>query len=66
MVLTETPEHARTVDLCIARSPRLRGNIIHDFHTAVLMREHGVEEILTEDRDFVAYPWVRVRRLEPH
>jgi len=28
------------------------GNIFHDLQTAVLMREHGVSEIMTADTDF--------------
>ena len=59
-VLTETGEHARVMQLCLSEAPRVTGNIIHDLHAAVLMREHGIDEILTEDRDFLSFPWVRV------
>lgn len=62
-VLVETPVHAETLSECARQVPRLAGNLLHDFHTAVLMREHGVSEVLTEDADFRAFPWVRPRRL---
>ena len=45
---------------CLAEAPRVTGNILHDLHTAVLMREHGIDEILTEDRDFLSFSWVTV------
>jgi hypothetical protein len=42
----------------------VRGNLVHDAHTAILMREHGIHEIYTRDTDFhrfsvlrVVYPW---------
>ncbi len=50
-------------DQCLAESPRIHGNLQHDFHIAVMMREHGVTQILTEDRDFVMFPWVEILRL---
>lgn len=40
------------------------GNLVHDGHIAALMREHGVTDILTEDRDFHRFPGVRVVHLE--
>lgn len=40
--------------------PELRGNLTHDFHTAVLMREHGIARIYTRDADFHRFPWVQV------
>lgn len=32
--------------------PHLAGNLLHDAHTAILMREHGVRRIATKDTDF--------------
>ena len=32
--------------------PHLAGNLIHDTHTAVLVRERGVRRICTRDMDF--------------
>jgi len=60
-VLVETPVHQTTIEECGQRVPALAGNLLHDFHTAVLMREHGVRDILTLDGDFQAFPWVKVR-----
>jgi hypothetical protein len=34
------------------RSPHLAGNLMHDAHTAILMREHGIRRICTRDTDF--------------
>jgi len=36
------------------------GNIFHDLHTAVLMREHGVSEIMTADQDFRKFGFLAV------
>lgn len=36
------------------------GNIFHDIHTAVLMQEHGIPEIVTDDSDFLRFPFLRV------
>jgi predicted nucleic acid-binding protein len=43
-----------------AEVPHLAGNILHDVHTAVLMREHGIREICTRDTDFHRFPFVKV------
>ncbi len=36
------------------------GNVFHDLHTAVLMREHGVGEIMTADIDFRKFAFLKV------
>ena len=61
LVLTETPAHADVLRHCLTDSPRVAGNLVHDFHAAVLMREHGVATIITFDRDFHAFPWVTLK-----
>jgi len=63
LMLTETVVHSETVDQCLKEGPRIRGNLLHDFHIAVLMREHGIKMILTEDRDFRMFPWIDVKSL---
>ena len=63
VLLTESAVHQETVDRCLAEAPRMQGNLLHDFHTAVLMREHGIKRIITEDRDFLMFPWIKVQRL---
>lgn len=43
------------------RRPRVRGPIVHDARVAALCAAHGVEELLTADRDFALFPEVRTR-----
>lgn len=38
----------------------LRGNLLHDAHTAILMREHGIQRIFTRDADFHRFPFLEV------
>ena len=40
--------------------PRLcpSGNLMHDAHTAVLMREHGIKRVYTRDTDFHRFPFL--------
>ena len=33
---------------------------IHDAHTAILMREHGIRRIVTRDADFHRFPFLEV------
>ena len=40
--------------------PDIRGNLFHDLHIAVLMREHGVSRICTRDTDFQRFPFLTV------
>ena len=51
-VLTETERHADVARQTILDLPHLAGNLLHDAHTAILMREHGVRQIYTRDTDF--------------
>jgi hypothetical protein len=51
-VLTPTDRHGRVLAEVIAEVPGLAGNLLHDTHTATLMREHGVRRICTRDVDF--------------
>jgi len=37
------------------------GNLAHDAHIAALVREHGVRELWTTDRDFSRFPEIRTR-----
>ncbi len=61
-VVSETSQHMSILASCAKDVHRLSGNLLHDFHTAVLMKEHGVNEILTFDQDFKAFPWVKIRQ----
>lgn len=40
-----------------------RGNLVADAQIAAVCLEHGVREILTEDRDFRRFPGIATRRL---
>jgi predicted nucleic acid-binding protein len=44
----------------LAELPHLAGNILHDSHTAILMREHGIRRICTRDTDFHRFPFLEV------
>lgn len=61
LLLSETELHADVMTQSMNEVIQLSGNRVHDFHTAVLMREHGIDEIVTFDKDFRAFPWVTVR-----
>ncbi len=59
--IVESAFHGQVLSDAMAEAPRLSGNILHDFHYAVLMREHGIKDVLTLDQDFRAFPWVSIR-----
>ena len=63
VMVAETMVHEETVDRCIMEAPRMHGNLLHDFHLAILMRELGITQIFTEDRDYLMFPWIEVQRL---
>jgi len=45
----------------MASAGRATGNLAHDAHIAALLREHGVREFWTSDRDFSRFPGIVVR-----
>lgn len=57
-VLVPTERHAAVAAQVIEQTPNLAGNLLHDAHTAVLMREHGIRRIYTRDTDFHRFPFV--------
>lgn len=57
-VLLPTTRHADVAAELIAELPHLSGNLMHDAHTAVLMREHGVKRVYTRDTDFHRFPFL--------
>lgn len=59
-VLVQTQRHADIAAALFAECPDLAGNVLHDAHTAVLMREHGISRICTRDTDFHRFPFVEV------
>jgi toxin-antitoxin system PIN domain toxin len=57
-VLVETPRHGAVAGQVIRDTPGLTGNLAHDAHIAVLMREHGIRRIYTRDTDFFRFPFL--------
>jgi len=59
-VLGPTRRHRDLIEQTLQEVPDARGNLMHDLHTAVLMREHGVSRIVTRDTDFHRFPFITV------
>ena len=59
-LLVATERHANVVAEVFSEIPDLRGNLLFDAHTAILMREHGIKTIYTRDTDFHRFPFVEV------
>jgi uncharacterized protein len=59
-VLTPTQRHADVAGEVFSELPHLAGNILHDAHTAILMREHGIRLICTRDTDFSRFPFLEI------
>jgi len=59
-VLHETDDFLSTLQKLVAR-PRVRGPIVHDARVAAICIAHGVDELLSADRDFALFPELRTR-----
>ena len=59
-MLVATPRHSAVLAQTLSELPDLCGNVMHDLHTAVLMREHGVSRICTLDGDFRRFRFLSV------
>jgi len=59
-ILVPTQRHADVAQDVILELPHLAGNLLHDAHTAILMREHGISRICTRDTDFSRFPFLDV------
>jgi toxin-antitoxin system PIN domain toxin len=59
-MLVETERHRQIAGEVISQVRPLRGNLFHDAHTAILMREHGVQRIYTRDTEFHRFPFLDV------
>jgi uncharacterized protein len=57
-ILIATERHAQVAAEVIGELPHLSGNLMHDLHIAVLMREHGIKMIYTRDTDFHRFPFL--------
>jgi toxin-antitoxin system PIN domain toxin len=59
-ILRPTERHADVLAHTIGELSDVRGNLVHDLHTAVLMREHGISRICTRDTDFQRFPFLSI------
>ena len=59
-VVVPTSRHPEVAGQLFAELPHLAGNLLHDSHTAILMREHGIRRICTRDTDFHRFPFLEV------
>lgn len=59
-VLAEGPRHAEVLQSTLQEIEDIRGNLLHDTHTAIVMREHGIRRIYTRDTDFHRFPFIEV------
>lgn len=59
-ILVESEHHLEFAQDLAPRVTALAGNLLHDFHTAVLMKEHGISRVCTRDADFRRFAFVEV------
>lgn len=59
-ILVPTGRHRELLDKTLKELHHPAGNVLHDVATAVLMREHGVQEIVSADADFMQFPFLKV------
>jgi len=59
-ILTPTHRHFEVLLAVVDQLSQPCGNLFHDIHTAALMREHGVPEIVTADTDFLQFGFLKV------
>jgi toxin-antitoxin system PIN domain toxin len=51
-LLVPSTRHIEVAADVVKKSTFLRGNLLYDAQTAILMREHGIKRIYTRDTDF--------------
>ena len=59
-ILVATERHSTVAARTFEEIPGLAGNILHDAHIAILMREHGIRTIYTRDTAFHRFPFLEV------
>jgi predicted nucleic acid-binding protein len=59
-LLVATQRHMDVLAQTLAEFPDTRSNGMHDLHTVVLMREHGISRICTMDSGFRRFPFLTV------
>jgi predicted nucleic acid-binding protein len=60
VLLVDTERHPMVAEQVLGEIPRLAGNLLYDAHTAIIMREHGIQQICTRDADFHRFPFLEV------
>ena len=60
VLLSETEGFLAVLERFVQR-PRVRGGIVNDARIAALCVAHGVETLLSADRDFALFPELKVR-----
>ena len=63
-LVTETEDFLAVLERFVRR-PRVRGPVVHDARVAAICVAHGVEELLTADRDFPLFPELPTRNPLP-
>jgi predicted nucleic acid-binding protein len=58
-ILVPTQRHADVAEEIISELPHLAGNLFHDAHTAILMREHGIKQICTATLISIDSPFLK-------
>ena len=59
-MLVQGERHREVAARTFEEVPGIRGNLTHDAHTAILMREHGLRRIYTRDKAFHHFPFLEV------
>ena len=59
-MLVATPCHSAVLKQKLSELLNLRGIVMHDLPTAVLLRENGITRICTHDNDFRRFPFSTV------
>ena len=59
-LLLPSERHLYVLSEVAGEVPDILGNPVHDLHTAVLMREHDIKQICTNDRDFRRFPFLEI------
>ncbi|MBS3819777.1 PIN domain-containing protein [bacterium] len=57
-LLAPTEKHRDVAAEVLKSLPSLRGNLLYDAQTAILMREHGIKKIYTRDTDFYRFSFL--------
>lgn len=60
LLLGEGPGHFYHMRLMVSTGHTI-GNLAHDAHIAALIREHGIDELWTTDRDFTRFKGIHIR-----